>query len=154
MPQKFLVTPATRQEWLYTGTWAFYFAIFGFVLSGLYAIALGFSLVFIAKSSAVAALYLGIMPSSVKLGIVLLLLLYVASIFVLFIGSRHQLRFAQNLKRALKHNNQLVLEESWKRMRKAWKTYGIYTVVMLSVYFIVLTCIGYMIQNNPFMLGY
>ena len=80
--------------------------------------------------------------------------MYVAAIFVMFIGSRHHLHFSQRIKLALQHNNQSVLEEAWRSMRKAWKVYGIYTVIMLGVYFVLLTTIGYMMQSNPFLRGY
>ncbi|MBP6811298.1 MAG: hypothetical protein KA138_07250 [Saprospiraceae bacterium] len=153
-PQKFSYTPATKQEWLSTSTWAVYFAVLGFVLSGLYVLALLATLFFVLKSSAVVGMYLNFLPSGVILGIVLLLLMYVAAIFVMFIGSRHHLHFSQRIKLALQHNNQSVLEEAWRSMRKAWKVYGIYTVIMLGVYFVLLTTIGYMMQSNPFLRGY
>ncbi len=153
-PQKFQYTPATKQEWLSTSTWAVYFAVLGFVLSGLYIIALLFTLFFLVKSSGMVGMYLNFLPSSVLFGMILLLLMYVAAIFVMFFGSRHHLRFSQSIKQALKHNNQTVLEDAWRSMRKAWKVYGIYTVVMLGVYFVVLVSVGYVMQNSPLLRGY
>ncbi|MBC7775836.1 MAG: hypothetical protein H7246_10420 [Phycisphaerae bacterium] len=151
---KFQYTPATKQEWLSTSTWAVYFAVLGFVLSGLYIIALLLTLFFLLKSSAMVGMYLNFLPSSVLFGIVLLLLMYIASIFVMFFGSRHHLRFSHSIKQAVQHNNQSVLEDAWWSMRRAWKVYGLYTVVMLGVYFVVLVSVGYMMQNSPLMRGY
>ncbi|MFN0035982.1 MAG: hypothetical protein ACKVUS_13045 [Saprospiraceae bacterium] len=152
--KKFFFTPATKQEWLSTGTWALFFAVLGFVLFGLYALGLLFAVYYLVLASAMLAMYFSFMSAGMLLGVVAVLLMYLATMFVLFFGSRHHLRFARTIKQATQSNNQTMLEEAWLNMRKAWRLYGNYTVVLLAVYFVLLVFVGYAMQNSPFLRGF
>lgn len=148
---KFKQTKATEKDWLEIGRWSRFFAIYGFIY-------LGVNLIGLIYISVMLAPYLNSplfqLPPSLLWSFGILLLIVIGGLVTVYLGSRHHLQYAQDIKRALAFGDQALLTSAWKHLKGAWKVYGIYTIIIVSFYFTFLTAIGYLMENSPFMRGF
>lgn len=149
---KFKQNAATNHEWLETAKWAKFFAIYGFIYLGI--TLLGILYLGVSVLGFILGGMLSLIPNSVIVLFLIILLLVVAGMIAIYIGSIRHLNFAKHIRLALANGNQEHLHEAWRNMKRAWKVYGIYTILMLSIYFVLLTAMGYTMRNFQNMGGY
>lgn len=143
---------ATNHEWLETAKWAKFIAIYGFIYLGI--TVLGIIYLGVSVLGFILGGMLSLVPNSVIILLLFILLLVVAGLVAIYLGSIRHLNFAKHIRLALTNGNQEHLNEAWRNMKRAWKVYGIYTILMLSIYFIMLTAMGYTMRNFQNMGGY
>jgi hypothetical protein len=142
---------ATNHEWLETAKWAKFFAIYGFIYLGITTLGILY-MVFTLLPLMLSGMFN--LPPIMAFGFGIIFLMVAAGMVAIYFGSIRHLHFAKNIRSALTNNNQEQLSAAWMYMKGAWKVYGIYTIIMLSIYFSLLTVMGYTMRNLQNMGGY
>ena len=122
----------TRYNWLKISNWALFMAITGFVV---------LTIALIGLSTMVQAMetMLAMTGETEAFGLFQVYGPYFIGFFVLvlsvqFLINYFQLRFALQLKRAMDLNEQQRLESAWMHFRNLFRTVGILTIAIISLY--------------------
>lgn len=107
-----------------TAKWAFFLSIIGFIMIGFIVL---------------AALIGGVVSMASVGGYgVLIIILYLAFAAMYFFPVLYLYRFSSGIKQALAVNNQAALDLSLSNLKSHYKFLGIFTIVMLSLYAVLL----------------
>jgi len=118
--------------------WGKFLSIVGFVFTGLGAIGLLFSLF---GGSTYQSIYAPVWQRSIfPLLMVVMILLYFFPCLYLF-------NFSTKMKLALRTDDQLYMTTAFKNLKSCFKFVGIFTIVMLAIYLIVIIALG-MLANR------
>lgn len=126
------VTRALRQRWYTISRWALFFAIAGFILSGLFLLGLGG----LTNLPSMMEYALGDSPLTdalVSMGAGMIGIFILLVVFQLLINY-WQLRFANQMKRAITDTDQAAFETSWLNLRNYYRAIGIVTLVGMLMF--------------------
>jgi hypothetical protein len=113
--------------------WGKFLSIVGFVFTGLAAIAL---LASAFSSSSYASIYAPLWQRAIgPIAFIAIMLLY-------FFPCLYLYRFSTKMKDALRTDDQLYMTTAFKNLKSCFKFVGILTIVLLSLYVIVLIALG------------
>ncbi len=121
-----------RRNWNSTGKWALFFAIFGFIITGLSLLSIGVvmpmmeSMLTMSGNSEMAEF----MNSA---GSAIIGIMVVASIVLFFVHYFH-LRFANGIQKAVRFDDQETFESSWRNMRYHFRLMGIIVIAYIVLY--------------------
>ena len=147
---KFAHTLATEKEWLGISQWAKFFAIFGFVILSLNLVYLLFLMAVVIPAILNNPMILSMIPTSIIAMVVLMFSIMVVGLILQFRSCIYHLRFTQKLRIALRDQDQAVFQEAWQHFKNAWKSFGIYIIMMLSIGLIYMFALGYLVQQSPY----
>lgn len=130
-------TPNMEYNWRITAKWAMFFAVLGFIATGLYLLG---ALVIIPAFQSMAAM--GVMPEPVSsvvgsLGW-LFILLYLGFVAIMFFLAYFHLKFSNGITRAVNFTDQAAFENAWRNMRNFFRLNGIFTIVGIVLYIIII----------------
>ena len=128
------VTNEMKRNWMSTSKWARFFAIFGFVVAGLYLLfigSMGTMMETIAALSGNPMLGMMMGPMMTYIMVFTAIVLLVQVVYHYF-----HLRFANDMKKSLEFTDQTAFEQSWKNLRSHFRIFGIMLVVVLVFYVI------------------
>ena len=130
-------TPKMEYNWRITAKWAMFFAVLGFIATGLYLLG---ALVIIPAFQSMAAM--GVMPEPVSsvvgsLGW-LFILLYLGFVAIMFFLAYFHLKFSNGITRAVNFTDQAAFENAWRNMRNFFRLNGIFTIVGIVLYIIII----------------
>ena len=114
--------------------WARFLSIVGFISSGLMII------VGVFFGSALSTMMSGMSSDSAfaMMGGGFLSFMYVFFALIIFFPSLYLFNFSSKMRRAFQNNDQLVLSDALKNLKSFFKFYGIFTVIILSIYVLAL----------------
>lgn len=121
------VTRSMRQRWYSISRWAFFFAITGFVVTGMSLLGIGT----LANLPSMMEYAMGdspVMDAMASLGAGLIGIFILLFAFQLLVNY-WQLRFASQMKRAITYTDQEAFESSWVNLRNFFRAIGIVTLV-------------------------
>lgn len=126
------VTNEMKRNWLSTSKWARFFAILGFVVSGLYLLFLGSVGTALEMISSLS----GNPMLSMMLGPIMTYIMVFTGVVLLIQVAYHyyHLLFANNMRKALQSTDQTAFEQSWKNLRNHFRIFGIMIIVVIVCY--------------------
>lgn len=133
------VTNEMKRNWLTTSKWARFFAILGFVVSGLY-------LLFLGSFSAIMESMNNLTGGNPVLTMMMPLMTYFTVFIALILLVQlayhyYHLRFANDMKNALNLTNQSAFEQSWKNLRNHFRIFGIMMIAVMVLYVVMIAVV-------------
>jgi len=134
------VTPGMETNWRITSKWAMFFAVLGFIVTGLYLLS---ALAIIPALRMMAAM--GTLPEPVNSLIGsfswVIVLLYLGALACVFLLALYHLRFSNSINRALNFTDQNAFANAWLNLRNHFRLYGIMTITFIALYLIMLVAV-------------
>jgi amino acid transporter len=130
------ITQDIEQDWIKTSKWVMFFAVLGFIVFGIYslfAVFGGLMLGAFAESEA--------FPMAGALGLFFFVIIAAVLAFMFFMNL-YQLRFANNIGRAVNFSDDVALERAWLNMRNYFRLLGIMTIVFIVIYALIIIGLG------------
>ena len=114
--------------------WGKFLSVVGFIFCGLLVVASFFA----PRLYSNMAAYQSLSPGMARAASVVITLLYLCFAVVLFFPSLYLNKFSAKMKIALSSANQENFEESLLNLKSLLKFYGIFTIIMLSFYVLII----------------
>jgi hypothetical protein len=121
-----------------TAKWAKFFAILGFIFCGLIVCAAFFAGSIMSALSGMNRYGTETTGAATAIGGAFLAILYIAIALLYFFPCLFLFRFATKMKAALRTNDQEQLATSFKNLKSCFRFMGILTIIVLSIYVLVL----------------
>lgn len=132
------ITPDMEADMAKTGKWSMFFAVLTFIFVGLYGL---IGLIGMAALSAYGSSIFG--ENSAISGVIMLaILLVIAILGLVLMQAIYQLRFANNVTRAINFSDGAAMTQAWKNMRNYWRMLGILLIATVVLYVIIFAAIG------------
>ena len=128
------VSPLMKKNWKQIASWATFFSIIGFV--GVF-----IQLIYLFIVLAFAARVFRFYSASYVLGAIFGYMVIMVTLF--FIHFYH-LKFANQIQKAIRGNDQIVFERAWRNLRNHFRLYG----AVLILYILLLVIVFYISDNN------
>jgi len=127
------ITPLSQRFLYEAAKWAKFLSIIGFIFSGILAIAAFFAPALYSKLPAFSELS----PSLKASMNIIIIICYLGFAILLFFPCLFLNKFSLKMTSALSDIHQENFEMAFKNLKSLFKFYGIFTIVMLSVYVLV-----------------
>ena len=125
-------TRSMRQQWYTISRWALFFAIVGFIMTGILLLAIG-SLPSLLPLMEYAMGESPMTEAFRSMGVIFIGLIILA-IAIQLLLNYWQLRFANQMKRAISFTDQEAFESSWLNLRNFFRAIGIMTLVGMFLF--------------------
>lgn len=140
------VTSGMENNWRSTAKWAMFFAVLGFIATGLYLLmAMVIMPLFRTFST------MGTVPEPIGSLIGsfgwLFMLLYLGMVAVMFFLAYFHLKFSSGINRAVNFTDQNAFDSAWRNMRNFFRLNGIMTIVIIVLYIVFFIALASMAGN-------
>ncbi|MCB0544681.1 MAG: hypothetical protein KDC70_14240 [Saprospiraceae bacterium] len=128
------VTRDMRANWFITSKWAMFFAIVGFIITGISLLTIG---AVIPMMSTIMTMSGQFEAAQMLQGIsTYIIIIGVAASLVMFLIHYFHLRFSIDIKRALQFKEQTAFESAWRNLRNHFRIMGIIVIAYIVLYIV------------------